>query len=151
MDKMPLISILFYSIPESYLMFLFGLVVIGESISQKKLLAATLVSVIISYLVRFLPIPFGIHTLIGLIVICLLFKYLFNLPVKKALISSLLSLSTLLALENIILYFLELTFDLTLTTIWKSDWLRTIIGWPHLAVLLLIIILLKSKKVHLDV
>jgi len=151
LDKMPLISILFYSIPESYLLFSFGLVVIGEKSSQKNLLLATLISVIISYLVRILPVPFGVHTLIGLVIICLLFKYLFHLPIRKALISALLTLSTLLALENIILYILELIFALTLKTIWEDDWLRTIIGWPHLILSFFIIIFLKFKKVHLDI
>lgn len=148
---MPLISIVFYSIPESYLLFSFGLIVIGEESSQKKLLLATLVSVFMSYLVRSLPLPFGIHTLIGLLIIYLLFKYLFHLSTKKALIASLLSLSTLLALENVILYLLELKLGITLSKLWDNDWLRTIIGWPHLAVWLLIIVFLKYKKIHLDI
>lgn len=145
---MPLFSIFFYSLPESYLIFVFGLTVIGEKILLKRVLLSTAISVVASYIIRLLPLPFGVHTFLGLITVYILFRYLLHLTAKKSFIATLSSLCTLLALENSIFYLLELRLNLTTRQIWEDQWLRTVLGWPHLIMWSAITLFLYRKKIN---
>ncbi|MTI80016.1 MAG: hypothetical protein FH758_03880 [Firmicutes bacterium] len=134
MDKMPIISLIFYSIPEAYLLFNFGLIVLGQKINLLRIIASVLTFVSLSYFTRVLPLPFGLHTLIGIVGIIIIFKLILRLNLKKSIIATLISASTLIALENIVLYILQISFSLSLKEIWQSPTLRTVIGWPHLLI-----------------
>jgi len=65
MDKVPLVTLIFYSIPESILILSFGLIIQRKKPVFPPILLATLLSVSASYLARLLPLPYGIHTLLG--------------------------------------------------------------------------------------
>lgn len=146
MDDMPIVSILFYSVPESFLLFSFGLVVTGHKVKFNQTIIATAISVFLSYAVRSLPVPFGLHSVIGIAIIFLLFHNYFRMTIKTALISTMVSVGTLLTLENTVLYFFQLKFHLSLHEIWKTPILRTFIGWPHLFIWSVITIIIYRKK-----
>ncbi|MBM7854673.1 ribose/xylose/arabinose/galactoside ABC-type transport system permease subunit [Desulfohalotomaculum tongense] len=149
MDKMPLLAIIFYSVPESYLIFIYGLVIIGEKVDFKRVTTAVLTSVVASYFVRLLPFPFGIHTLIGVIVVFIIFSLVLKVSYKYSLVVTIVSLGTLISLENISLYFIEYKLNIgNLTELWSDTVLRILTGWPHLIIWALIILFLYKKKIY---
>jgi len=148
-DNMPIITIILYSFPESYLIFWFGLVIIGHKLKFQNIMLATILSVFFSHAIRRLPLPFGLHTVIGLLIVCLLFLFIFKLDIKKAIFVTLISIGTLIALENTVLYFLQLELHLPLKEIWKHPLLRTFIGWPHLIIWLIITLFIYNKNLRL--
>lgn len=151
MDKMSLIDLIFYSIPESYLIFTFGLAVLNRNFTTIKIILATVLSVIASYLIRLLPIPFGVHTIIGIFVIMLLFYFVINLNIKESVIAAFISLIMLAFLENTVTFLIQLYFNLSINEIWKNPLLRIAIAWPQLIIWSFITIVLIRKKMHLSI
>ena len=150
MDKVPLMVLIFYSIPESFLIFTFGHIVLGYPIKIRPIILATLISVPTSYLARLLPFPFGIHSLIGVGVILILFTLICRFSIKDGVIATFLSLGTLIALDNSILYFLQVLFKLDIQGfLVQSPIFRTLIGYPQLIVWALITIFIYKKKYSL--
>ncbi|ACV61329.1 hypothetical protein Dtox_0384 [Desulfofarcimen acetoxidans DSM 771] len=149
MDKMPLISIIFYSLPEAYLIFSFGLIALGQKINVIRVILATVFFVLSSYIIRMLPFPFGMHTAIGIAIIFLFFMIILRLKAKHALIATLISSGTLIALENSILYLFQIELNLTPKQIWQDPLMRTLIGWPHLLVWSLITLIIYKRKIHI--
>lgn len=146
MDTIPIISLICYSVPESFLIFIFGLLMIKEKIEVKKLVPAVVISVLLSFVVRKLPLPFGVHFAIGFIVILFLFATLMRVDIKKSLIATATSLGTMFALESTVLFSIQVIFDLSPEDmLHQSPWLRTIIGWPHLLVWALISFIIYRK------
>lgn len=149
MDKMPLISIIFYSIPEAYLLFIFGLIILGQKIKLSRIIIAVILFVMFSYVTRGLPMPFGFHTIFGITAIAVIFRLILGLDLKKALIATFTSSGTLIALENVVLFILQLELNMSAEEIWRYPILRTVIGWPHLFIWSLITWLFYKKKITL--
>ncbi|KJS17464.1 MAG: hypothetical protein VR69_05030 [Peptococcaceae bacterium BRH_c4b] len=130
MDQMPLSAVIFDSIPESILLFSFGMAVVGEYINFKKILIASIISAFTSMLIRaYVPI-FGLHSIIGIFVLFVLFWKLLNLKPWKAIISSLISLMVLLLLDTIILSIILKAENITVEEVLKDTYRRIIYPVP---------------------
>ncbi|TEB05379.1 hypothetical protein Psch_02420 [Pelotomaculum schinkii] len=151
MDSMPILSFLFYSLPESCLIFTFGLLIIGKKPGVPKTVLATIISALFSYIVRMMPIMFGIHTIIWAVIIFILFKYLFKLTMRQAFVATMLSLGTLIALEISVTHLLESKLGLTLEKIWGNPILRTILPLPQLVIWSIITLFIYKRKISLKV
>ncbi|HBX24507.1 MAG TPA: hypothetical protein DEF34_12890 [Desulfotomaculum sp.] len=135
MDKVPIVTLIFYSIPESFLILSFGLTIQKKKLSFSPILLATLISVAASYCARLLPLPYGIHTFLGVLTVFLMFLFILRLDPKQSLVSSIVSIGVLVALESVILSYIQFQLGLGLQDVMAlSPWQKTIIGWPHLAV-----------------
>lgn len=134
MDNMPLISLVFQSIPESIILFSFGTAIVGEFINIKKVIIVAIISAFISMFVRELVPYFGLHSIIGVLVIFILFWKLLKLKTWKALIASLLSLIVLILLETFILQAVLNLNNITLTELLQDNIKRIIYTYPHLTI-----------------
>ncbi|MDK2984526.1 MAG: hypothetical protein PWQ96_168 [Clostridia bacterium] len=103
MDRIPLWVVVFQSLPESIILFYLGLASIGIQPNFRRVLPAAIISSAASWLVRGLPLPFGLHTLIGLMIISCLLLVMFRIELLKAFIAGLFAVSSLLATEVILL------------------------------------------------
>ena len=146
MDKMPLVAVILNSIPESILLFCFGIAIVGEYINFKKVFIAAVISAFTSLFVREYVPFFGLHTIIGLFVIFILFWKLLNLKAWKAIISSLLSLTILILLDGLILQAILNLKHVTLTEMLQDNFKRIIYTYPHLAIFGLITWVIYYKK-----
>ena len=151
MDKMPLISLLLYSIPEEFLLFTFGLVILGQKVHFPKVFVTSVLAAIGTYFIRLLPLPFGFNAIISVALFILLFMILLKRNLKQAFLATILSASTLLALENMISLLIEMYLGLPLEEIWQYPLLRTFMGWPNLLLFSFIIWLIYKKKIQLNI
>ena len=103
MDRMHLWVVVFQSFPESIILFYLGLASIGIQADFRRVLPAAIISSAASWLVRGLPLPFGLHTLIGLMIISCLLLVMFRIELLKAIIAALFAISSLLVTEVILL------------------------------------------------
>ena len=62
-----------------------------------------LVFTVVVYLIRSLPIPFGIHTIVGALLIVLFINYATKVTMSKALLISFMSLVALAAIEMLVM------------------------------------------------
>ena len=150
MDKLPLMVLIFYSIPESILIFTYGQILLGYSLKIRPILLASVISAVASYFARLLPAPYGVHTLIGLFIIFILFKLMCKLPTKQSFIASAVSLGTLLALDNSIFYFVQIIFKITLQDLLhQTPLMRLLFLYPVIIVWALITLFIYKKKLSL--
>lgn len=131
MDKMPLAAVVCQSFPESVILFALGLTLMGAPLRWKRIVFAAVIYTVISFFVRNLPLPYGIHTIAGLVVMCALFIVFFRSPLQVAATASLLSILTLGVLE-ILFYPLVLATGLSIKEIWARPVLRILIPLPEL-------------------
>lgn len=146
MDKMSLVAVLFNSIPESIILFSFGIAIVGERINIIKVLIAAVISALISMFVREYVPYFGLHSIIGVFVIFILFWKLLNLRAWKAITSSLLSLTILILLDDFILFAILNLKHITVTEWLQDNFKRIIYTYPSLAMLGLITWIIYYKK-----
>lgn len=134
MDEMPIVAVVFQSIPESIILFSFGIAIVGERIIFEKVFIAAVISAFTSMFVREYIPYFGLHSLIGILVLFILFWKLLGLKGWKALISSLLSLTVLILLEIFILQAILNLKHITLSELLQDNFKRVIYTYPHLAI-----------------
>lgn len=149
MDKMPVSAIIFQSIPESIILLSFGIAIVGEKINFKKTFIASLISSFSSMIVRYFALHFGIHSIIGVLVLFILFWKYLGLKAWKALFSSLFSLSVLMLLEITITQSILNYNNITLTEVLHDKFKRIIYTYPHLAIFGIITWIVYRKKVFL--
>ncbi len=146
MDQMPLSAVIFDSIPESILLFSFGMAVVGEYINFKRIFIAAIISAFTSMLIRaYVPI-FGLHTIFGIAVLFVLAWKLLNLKPWKAIIASLISLMALLMLDSTILPILLKAENLTVEEVLKDNYRRIIYPVPSFIIFGLMTWFLYSRK-----
>ncbi|MEW5898479.1 MAG: hypothetical protein AB1652_04795 [Bacillota bacterium] len=146
MDKMPLAAVVCQSFPESVLLFALGLTLMGAPLRWRRIIFAAVIYTAISCFVRSLPLPYGIHTITGLVVMCALFIVFFRSPLQLAATASLLSILTLGVLE-ILFYPLVLATGLSIKEIWARPLLRILIPFPELISLGIITWWCAKKKI----
>jgi len=129
---------------------MFGLVIMGHRQLQfLKLVFTAIGYALCTFVVRLLPFPFGVHALIHIGIVIILFLLICKLNFKRSVIAALLSMGTLLVLENTVLYAIQLISDLSLQKIWQDSILRTVVGWPHLLVWIFVTWVLYRNKVSI--
>lgn len=147
MDHMPLPSLLLYSLPESIILFTYGFVLFRKRLNKSSIIFASIISVISSYFVRALPIPFGIHSLIGLLIVVILFIMICKFRVKQGVIAAIAGIATVLALENITLYLVQVVTGWSVADILgKGALVRSLLGYPHLITWALLTYFIYRKK-----
>lgn len=149
MDKMPLVAVVFQSIPESMILFSFGMAIVGERINFKNVFIAAVISAFASAFVRGFVPYFGLHSVIGLLVLFILFWTLLGLITWKALISSLISLTVLTLLELFIWQSILNLNHITLTEYLQDNFKRVIYTYPHLTIFGLVTWFIYHKKIFL--
>lgn len=149
MDKMPVVAVIFQSIPESIVLFCFGIAIVGEFIKFKKVIIASVISAFISMLAReYIPI-FGLHSIIGIIVLFIMLWKYFGLQAWKAFISSSISLTTLILLELFIWQSIINFNGITLEEYLQDNFKRIVFTYPHLLIFSLLTWVIYTKRLFL--
>ncbi|MCG9968560.1 hypothetical protein L9W92_10895 [Pelotomaculum terephthalicicum JT] len=146
MDKMPLIAVLFQSVPEEIIVYSFGMAVVGEYINIKKITIAALITAFAMMFVRWFIPYFGLHSIVGMLILFILFWRYLGLEAWKAIISSLLSLTALILLDDFILQAILNLKHITLTEGFQNNFIRITYTYPHLVVFGLITWIIYYKK-----
>ncbi|OPY56084.1 MAG: hypothetical protein A4E55_02226 [Pelotomaculum sp. PtaU1.Bin035] len=134
MDKMPLIAVIFQSIPEEIIVYSFGMAIVGEFINIKKVIIAAVITAFAMMFARNYIPYFGLHSIIVILILFILFWKLLGLKAWKALISALLSTTVLILLENFILQAIFYLKNISLTDILQDNFKRIIYTYPHLTI-----------------
>ncbi|RKO66294.1 hypothetical protein [Desulfofundulus salinus] len=149
MDQMPLLALIFQSIPESVIILTLGLTLMGLELKWQRIIPAGVLSSLCSYFVRELPIPYGVHTLIGIIVIALLVIMFFKTSVPVAICVAMIGIVILITVEILIWPVIIMLTGKTMPQIWHSQTLRILLAIPELILLASITLWCIRKKVTL--
>lgn len=150
MDKMPFWAVLLQSIPESIIIFTLGLTLMGVKLEWKKILIAATISSLVGYAVRYFPLPYGIHTALGVLVVFILIKKFFTTSYPIALSSALLGIISIVVTETLYLPIAFRLLNISLDQMWHNYTLRLLLFLPELVFLSLITYLIIKYKIILN-
>ena len=133
---MPLQAALLQSLPEGLILFYLGLVLVGvRSLGAKRVISCAVIYAVASYLIRSLPITYGIHSLLHIPVIILLMVVIIKGKWKTALVASLMGLLVLALAESAFVPVVSKVTNISIRDALADPWLRVIFPYPHLCVL----------------
>lgn len=128
------------AIPEQ---FLFVLAIHAFSkirIDLKKYLLSGMLAAIILYLIRLLPIQYGVHSLVSLIILIVIVSYINKIDIIKSIRSGIVSFILCFILEGINVVFIQFVLKMDLNSIMNNHILKTITGLPSLIVFGIVVI-----------
>lgn len=144
-------AVIFQSIPESVIILYLGLASIGVRAPFRKVFPAAVLSAAISWLVRGLPLPFGIHTVIGVMIITGIYCTLFRIHLIKSVTASLFAIGCLISTEALILPVVQkLTGFTNVKDIWAEPVLRVVLAVPEMVFLGLIAYLMLKYNISFE-
>jgi len=150
MEKMPLFVFIFQAIPESIIIFSLGAIAVNGTFQWRRLLLASLIYALCGYLVRMLPLPFGYHMLVALIIITLCMVFVMRFTFVRAVTASLIGVEALSLVESLFVFLImKLLGYQSIKDIWQNSFLRIVISIPHLTVLAIIAYYLKKKQIYI--
>ncbi len=142
--RIPLLALLIQGLPENIALVSLAFVLAKIPLQWKKILFIAVVSVIIAYFVRLLPIGFGIHTILIVEVLFLLLIKLGKATVINALRASLISLVILTVVEMVCLNLIVYISGIPLETLFANTATRILVALPQVVIISIIAIAIKK-------
>lgn len=137
------LELIFRAIPESFAL-IFGMYIFSNArIKLLNYIILSLVFALATYLVRFLPITYGINTIISIFILIGLSIYVSNNNLLKAVRGGILSIVLLFICEGINIFILQSIYGDRLTYIFKNPTTKIICGLPSLIIFVIILIVVK--------
>jgi len=139
MLKASLIEVLLRGIPESLILAWGIYVLCSKKIDINLYLFTSFLVVISMFFIRLLPIAYGVHTSLGIIMIIIITSFVNNIPVIKAISSTLILMILLSICEWLNIVILENLFMINLQKAFSIPLQKNLCGIPSLILLALII------------
>jgi hypothetical protein len=134
MLKLPLLEFFFRGIPEESLL-IFAVYAFSKTIVDvKKYVMSSILLIAIVYLIRFLPIQFGVHTILNLIVMILLTVNINKIEIIKAIKASIIAIILESICEGINIFIIQYIFKLDINSVFKDPILKILYGIPSLLI-----------------
>lgn len=132
MLKVSLVELFFRGFPET-LLFLWAINLINmKKLTIKRWILLSSILTVVIYLIRMLPIQYGVNTLIA-VVILIISEYLVNkLPLEKAIASSLIVITLLSICEFINFMLLRYLFNINTSKLMNEPLPKILLGIPSL-------------------
>lgn len=141
MLKLTVLEFIFRGIPESFLIILAGYIINYRKINLEQYCAASIIYALAAYLIRMLPIAYGVHTILDIIVIILLLVKINKISVLRAISCSLIFMIILSICEWINVFILENLIKLNIEEVFKSRIDKILYSIPSMILFGLIILL----------
>lgn len=144
--KIPLLVWLFQGIPECLALAALVLVLVGQVPGVRQVLLIGLPQAVAAYLLRLLPLAFGVHSIILIITMAALLNVLLRVRLSRGLLAALLALVVLITLEAVSFSLLSRRTGMTLEEVLGSNFLAVIYGWPHIILILSLVLFLYRRR-----
>ena len=149
MHEISWVVVLLYSIPECFLVTWLGLQLVNVQPSLNRILALSIVYGPMVYIIRRLPLYYGIHTLLLTIIIIGLAVIFLRISVFKCTIGIVFGVIISLSLETMNIPLFTYFSNSTFGDVISSPKLSILLSLPKLLVMVGIGIWIKKKKIYL--
>ncbi|AUM94237.1 TPA: hypothetical protein LA742_003611 [Clostridium botulinum] len=147
MLKISVIELLIRTLPECFLLIFIIQTFSNSKMNKNKYLLSSILLSIIVYLIRLLPIHYGVHTILNLIAIIVICIFINKITPIKAISCSLILSIFLAVSEALNLYFINKIFAENIENIFKDPLKKSIYLMPSIIMLIIIVLLtLKIKN-----
>lgn len=142
-----LVYIIARTFPESLILVLSGVILLGINIDKKTVFKYGLILGIIIGIIRLLPINFGVHSVLAMIALCIIMLKNTNNDILKSMLSTCLVWISLALSECIYLLIATSFLNIKVESLTDNTTLQgAIIKLPSLLIMFLIVLLLKYTK-----
>lgn len=141
MDKLSVPAILLISIPEEIMISALGLLLFGIRPKGRFLVFIGILQSLISYLVRQMPLFFGLHIIVQALLFALVITLILQLPYRISMTAMTVSITIYAVLEGIFVPWLVAITDIPLAVILASTKLRILYFLPQGIMMLIIVFL----------
>jgi hypothetical protein len=132
MLKLSAFEFIFRTLPEAFLFILAGYSFSKTKINVIRYIISSILYAVAIYFIRFLPINYGIHTILGIICMNILICYVNKIDIILAIKSSIVATIVLFLLEGLNMLILNFLFKEQLEMIMYNSKLKTLFGLPSL-------------------
>ncbi|MDY4948122.1 MAG: hypothetical protein SO128_01960 [Clostridium cadaveris] len=140
MLKLTAIEIVARLIPEA-LIFIFATYALSKTkIDIKRYITASCLLTTCIFIIRMLPISYGVHTILNIIVQAVIIIYINRIEIIDAIKCTITTAISLFILEGLNMLLLTFIFDDQVESIMRDPFLKTLSGLPSLAAFAIIII-----------
>ncbi|WP_035289534.1 hypothetical protein [Clostridium sp. KNHs214] len=144
MLKVSLLVMVLRGMPELYLMFVLMYILDHKPINRFKIMLSTIIMSAITYFVRFLPIHFGVHTIIAIAFNIIFAVYINKISPIKVMSSALIGAIMLFLCEGINLWIVQRFFNVSFSQGSIRTLREFIFSLPALFLFLIIIFIWKK-------
>lgn len=146
MLKLSLIEFFLRLIPEGFLLALSIYAFSGTTLSKKRYIVAASVLSINTYLVRMLPINFGVHTILLLMLYIIVAVNISKIDMMMAIKLSLIATIILSICDFVNLFMLVKIFSISIENLLDDTFTKTMLGLPSLGLFFIIVFFFYKKN-----
>lgn len=136
----------FRTLPESFIYIWAGYIFSNTEINKPKFILSSILLSLCTFFIRLLPIHFGVHTILFLVVYILICALINKIDIIKSISSGLISVIILFICEGINVFILSELFQIDVQTTFKEPITKVLYGSPSLFLFGLIIGILYKIK-----
>lgn len=137
-------TVLIRAIPETLGLILLTLAVVNERKGFKETLLTSIVCGLVGFSMRMLPLKFGIHAILVVIIEAIIINAILKVKLQKAFLGILASLAVLTVTEIITFAFIESVLKLNSEAVFSSAVGTLLAGLPSVLMLYLIALIINS-------
>lgn len=137
------------SFPESFLAMKLGYKLVNIDIENKKLALVSATYAVISFIVRGLPIPYGIHTVILIFSLIILGKVILEKKWIQSLVSVLAGMLIMGVMQSIFIPLTLMFLSKSTDQLFTEPWLGPVVFLPCVLLLVAFYMIIKEKKVFI--
>ncbi|AGL01021.1 histidine kinase [Desulfoscipio gibsoniae DSM 7213] len=149
MDTMTFLSLLMVSFPEAILVAALGFLLIGLKPWWCDLIIIGALQAGFAYIIRLLPVPFGLHSILGIVLFVLNIRLVTRLPYRIVILASLFGLIFYGSVETVAIQFMLQIKGFSLTEVWNYSFIRFLYFLPQAIVMIIFIIACKVFNISL--
>ena len=149
MDTMTLFSLLMVSFPEAILVAILGFLLVGLRPWWRDLLIIGVLQAGFSYIIRLLPVPFGLHSILEIFLYILNIRLVTHLPYKIILLISLLGLIFYGSVETVTIPFMLHITGFSLLDVLNHTYIRIFFFLPQALIMMIFIAACKFFNISL--
>lgn len=147
MLKLTLFEYVLRSIPESFLIvFIIGLICRNRIVTKNYILSSVILSVF-QFIIRLLPINYGVHTLLGVFATIIIMVKINNTDITKTIRGTLIATLILFSCEWVNMMMLYMRFGDDLYDIMTNQFIKIALGMPSIFVFGIIAYLFRYRLI----
>jgi len=148
--RIPFMALIFQGVPEQIAVVTLIFVIAKVPIRWKEVVSIGAGFALIAYILRLLPITFGVHTVILLGLQFIILLEFCKKPISTSLLASLVGFLALILLETFFLSSFMYLFHISIETLTTNVLTRILLTWPQVIVLLMLAYIINKVRVGRD-
>lgn len=156
MLQLSLLEFFFRTLPESFIYIWAGYIFSNNKIGKTKFILSSILLSLCTFFIRLLPIHFGVHTILFLVVYILICALINKIDIIESISSGLISVIILFICEGVNVLILSELFQIDIETAFKKPITKILHGSPSLFLFGLVIgilyrIISKRRRLYRNV